>query len=294
MFRVVLALSIVVSLAACQGEAASGSPSSSIPSASSSPVASLPEQSQSQSPAPTATPSPSIAIDGIVQAQVANLRVRDAPGLAGRTLGTLPPGAQSFVVDGPVESDGYEWYRLHALGLPEGTGCEGPPQTDPYNCPGWFGWVASSGPDGSVWLIPDVTACPAWSDGPLTEAPIFALGFLANLACFGRETHVVSGHYLEIPDGIGGNCPDVPDELLWLGCAGLDVLGQSPQDDFSNGLSFAVAPGLRMPRRGQMIEVTGHYDDPAASGCDFGMDTAQSILFCRAVFVVTAAHAVDD
>ena len=284
-------IAILIGLAACQGPGTSEQTTSPIPSLSSPPVASLPAGSPTQ--APVETPPQPLAVDSIVQARVPDLRVRAAPGLDGRALGTLPLEAQSFVVEGPVEADGHEWYRLHGLGLSEGTGCEGPPQTDPFNCPGWFGWVAAYGPDGSEWLVPDVAACPAWSDGPLEEAPVLGLGFLANLACYGGETHVVVGHYFEVPDGIGGNCPDVPAELLWLACSSVDVLGQSARDDFSIGLAFAVAPGVRMPRRGQTIEVKGHYDDPAASGCTFGTDPARSVLFCRATFVVTAARTLD-
>ena len=40
------------------------------------------------------------------------------------------------------------------------TGCAGEPETDPYNCPIWFGWVAAASESGEPWLTEQDIACP--------------------------------------------------------------------------------------------------------------------------------------
>jgi hypothetical protein len=234
------------------------------------------------------------AVDSMVEAVVEGLRVREEPGLDGRSLGTLPRGAGSIVVVGPVSADGFEWYRLRALGLSMGTGCEGPFVTTPYNCPSWFGWVAARGPDGAAWLVAD-DACPAWPGGSLTTEFVFGVEQLRYLACFGGDTRTVAGYYPVIPEdaGLGGTC-EVPDAVLWLGCnLGYEHLVIDPADGFgAPGFQMVVAPGVAMPERGHLIEVTGHYDDPAAQGCTFGEIPEVSVLKCRSEFVVTSARII--
>ena len=42
------------------------------------------------------------------------LRMRSAPGLSGTTIFTALDAEVFFVIDGPVEADGYEWWHLEA------------------------------------------------------------------------------------------------------------------------------------------------------------------------------------
>ncbi len=83
------------------------------------------------------------------------LSVREAPGTDATRIGSLALGTPAFVVAGPTNASGYQWYQLSGLGLPPSTGCAGPIETDPFNCPVWIGWVAAASLDGVPWLTDD-------------------------------------------------------------------------------------------------------------------------------------------
>ena len=179
-----------------------------------------------------------------------------------------------------------------------GTGCEMPITTDPYNCPGWFGWVAAHGSDGSPWLAEAELECGPWPDPNLDEFN-YGLPYLGYLACFGGEERRVVGYYPRIPDdaGLGGACGGVPDESYWLACnLGYEFLVADRADGyFGTPFILTLPPAIEMPARGQWIEVTGHYDDSAAQHCDFGNPEGKyppegTITLCRGRFVVTSAR----
>jgi len=281
---------VAVFICSCRG---AGAPSAEVSTPS---ILASGTASPSASTAPSVAPRAAFPVDSIVQAAAEGLRVREEPGLDRASLGTLPEGARSIVMDGPVLADGHEWYRLHALGLPMGTGCVGPPETDPFNCPGWFGWVAASGTDGSAWLVEDASACPTWPDRRLSEELVFGRGPLEYLACFGAQTRTLVGYYPEVPDdaGLGGVC-ESRDGYQWIACdLGYEQLVIGADDRFlGEGFRLAIPPGVEMPERGQLIQVTGHYDDPAARECTHGTPPEETILFCRARFVVVSAHSIE-
>lgn len=94
--------------------------------------------------APTLTPPPTVAAApaGLApgaRARVTNLggatlRTRVAPGLSSRVTARIPEGREVTVLEGPVETDGYVWWRVEAA---EGAG-----------------WVAERSPEGTVFLSP--------------------------------------------------------------------------------------------------------------------------------------------
>lgn len=95
--------------------------------------------------APTPTPSPTLvapAPAGLApgaRARVTNLggaalRARTAPGLSSPVTARIPEGREVTVLEGPVEADGYVWWRVEAA---EGAG-----------------WVAERSPEGTVFLSP--------------------------------------------------------------------------------------------------------------------------------------------
>ena len=143
---------------------------------------------------------PDLAVDSVVATTVENLTVRGAPGLGSERLGSLESGALSFVAGGPTDADGFRWYLVSGLGLPPDTGCAGEPETDPYNCPIWFGWVAAASDAGEPWLVAQDIACP---EDPLT-AESLAVGrtALERLACFGSEP----GHVPRLVAGDSRGC----------------------------------------------------------------------------------------
>jgi len=43
------------------------------------------------------------------------LNLRRKPGLDGNTIAALPPGGFALVVDGPVQANGLQWWRIYAI-----------------------------------------------------------------------------------------------------------------------------------------------------------------------------------
>jgi hypothetical protein len=285
--------------------------SSSTPTPSTSATASASAgETASAAPSATATASadaptqPQLAQDSVVATTVDRLTVRSAPGLSGERLGTLESGALSFVAGGPTDADGLRWYLISGLGLPPNTGCAGDPETDPYNCPIWFGWAAAASEAGDPYLVEHDLACP---DEPLTAEGL-ALGrtALERLACFGSEPITFRGWWPEIPDdaGLGGACASQDKPSGWLLCQNINynlILIDESEHFFGVGVRVSIDPDsdAAMPERGTWVEVRVHLDDPAAQTCgeDAGaeseLESQQIVLNCRAEMVLEAAQAVD-
>lgn len=280
------------------------------PSSSAGPPASG-SASTSASPSAAATASagaptqPDLAMDTVVATTVQDLTVRDAPGLDGERLGTLEGGALSFLAGEPTDADGFRWYLVSGLGLPPNTGCAVEPETDPYNCPIWFGWVAAASESGEPWLVEHDLACP---EEPLTaESLALARTALERLACFGSEPITFRGWWPEIPDdaGLGGACTSQDTPSGWLLCQNINdnlILIDEAEDFFGVGVRVSIDPetDAAMPERGTWVEVRVHLDDPAAQQC--GDDAVgvqdevppeQIVLGCRAEMVLEAAQTVD-
>ncbi|MGQ9928561.1 MAG: SH3 domain-containing protein [Chloroflexaceae bacterium] len=95
---------------------------------------------------PTSLPAPTLAVESLptglaagARARVTNLggvalRARAAPGLSSPVTARLPEGREVTILEGPVEADGYVWWRVEAT---EGAG-----------------WVAERSPEGIVFLVP--------------------------------------------------------------------------------------------------------------------------------------------
>jgi hypothetical protein len=296
---------LAVVLVACGGGTADtpvASPSASATESDPAPPSASPSASETQAPsaspspsAPAETPSTGIAVDTVVRTTVAGLRLREEPTTGAASLGTLSNGAQSYVVDGPITADGYTWYLLSGLGIPQYSGCAGPMPTDPWECPVWFGWAATGSPDGDAWLAEDDPDCPSWPE-VVNPDLMFGVQRIAYLACFGDEERSLTGFYPLIPEdaGLGGACAGVPDGLSWIACnLGYEHVNPSEADPFGSGFVFSVDPEtVAMPDRGQWIRVTGRFDHPAADDCTFGEPAIRSILQCRAQFVVERAEVV--
>lgn len=104
------------------------------------PLVPTPAPTRAPTPPPTvaATPAPTGLAPG-ARARVTNLggaalRARAAPGLSSPVTARIPEGREVTVLEGPVEADGYVWWRVEAA---EGAG-----------------WVAERSPEGTVFLSP--------------------------------------------------------------------------------------------------------------------------------------------
>jgi hypothetical protein len=282
------------------------------PSASSS-ASAIPSGSSSSPPSPsvsssgeTAPPAPSeIARDTIVATTVDGLSVRSAPGTGSERLGSLSAGDESFVVEGPTEADGFAWYLVSTLGLPPNSGCAVEQlETDPYNCPVWFGWVAGASDAGEPWLEPVALDCPSQ---PFTaEGLILARTDLQRLACLGGTPFTFRAWWPEIPDdaGLGGACAAEDRPSGWLLCQNINdnYVTINETEGFGGvGATVSINPasGISMPDRGTWVELRVHLDDPAAQGCSDGAEEVyaepipeQAILNCRAEMVLEAVQAV--
>lgn len=242
-------------------------------------------------PTPTAVPGLALKADEIVESTVDGLIVRIGTGTSSEKVGSLAAGQQAFVVGGPRQVDGYAWYRLSGLGLPQNSGCTGEEPTEPFGCPVWSGWAAVADLDGTQWLKPSSIDCPSPPDPFDTErTPI------QQLACYGDTSLTLRGYWPVPPKGNPGICPIAEDEpWSWLACnPNLTHVTASEDAGYLEVPIFVVAvpPEVTMPEPGQWIEITGHYDDPNAKDCNFGDDPAASILDCRTQFAVETARPI--
>lgn len=287
--------SISSSASAAPSSAASGSPGSSA-------TASTPASAGA-----SAAPGTPLAVDTVVEAVADRISLRADPGLSGERLGSLALGSPSFVVAGPTDADGYRWYQVSGLGLPPNSGCAGPFETDPYNCPAWFGWVAAASDAGEPWLAPADADCPATPVA--VEELIIGRTDIQRLACFGAEPFTFRAFWPELPDdaGLGGSCAAQDEPSGWLLCQDINYNVVTVDEGTDNlggvGVQVSIDPagGATMPERGTWVELTVYLDDPAAQGCD---DAAQAleeqillpeqyVLGCRAQMVVESVTAVD-
>jgi hypothetical protein len=268
---------------------ATSSPASASPSSAATPTAS-PEASPTDGATPTEVTAVAISVDGVVTATADRLTVRKQPGTSQEAIGALAKGAMSYVVDGPRQADGYDWYLLSGMGLPPESGCvTAQDPTGLYVCPMWYGWAAE-GDGADRWLVPVEPECSI----PSPSSPQ-AVDQLTPLACFGSRSITIRGYWPPAPAGEGGVCP-ISEDLRWIACPeSADRLLDHATQDVFGGLTvvtLAVPPGIAMPERGQWVEVSGHYDDPAARHCTYGEIPEQSVLSCRGQFVVDEARIV--
>jgi hypothetical protein len=157
--------------------------------------------------------------DAVVATTVEDLAVRSGPGTSEERLGSLAIGTPAFVVDGPVDGDGHRWYLLSGLGLPPNTGCSGPFETDPFNCPVWFGWVASASQEGEPWLTDDAGDADACAPMPVEfEEIVIGVTDLMRLHCFGSDPFTFRALWPETPDDAGEACVAQDAPSGWLLC----------------------------------------------------------------------------
>ena len=272
------------------GSLPSGSPeasaSASVPSTSGAPT-------DAGSPTPSASPTPAAAavIPNRAIALVAtdDLNMRATASDAATSLGALARGRELFVIGEPTEADEMRWYRVATLDDP---GC-----TDA--CEQLIGFVATPvAEEDDAWIEETGVECPS---SPMTDEEIGGLHPLERLHCYGRSEIVVegtvdhpsgdyAGPYAWSPEWLAH--PFTPAFLLNEGRGGI---GFRPHPDAD----------LEVPARGDVVRVTGHFEDPAATTCRASADpsfegdppaplnAALVVLTCRASFVWTDYEVIE-
>lgn len=252
--------------------------------ASSSPSAGPSQASAEASPSasiePTPEPNAIIPNRAIAEVMQGSADIHAQPGDASAVSFVLDTGRRVFVIGEPQEEGAQRWYRVAIV---YDDSCEG-------NCEG-IGWVAT--PVTGESSVQEVEIeCP---ESPMRDEDLRALQGLEQLHCYGRNEIVVTGTvdtpccsyvgpYLFRPTWLAH--PDVPAFLHAGGFGGF-------------GFRHDPAIELEVPERGDVVRVTGHFEDPAAVTCrqrinpDFTddpvepPDQAMAVLTCRATFVWT-------
>lgn len=314
--RAALAMLTLVLLASCSQPAGTASapasttpsaPPSSAPSASDAPasapasVEATPSATPSPTPSPTPQPTPlavNLPVPGFVTVSADALLVREAPGLAAAplidrsncidnpnpcerpfTLGNKWGYLWGYVFDGPVRTDGYDWYLL-------ATEMNTPQRASTH--PSAVGWVAA-GDATNAWLVADDRPCPS-EPIELADVTNLALTKLEMLHCIGDQQLTLTGWLPGLPSS--EDDPDMSEcreTYHWLTCGSIFDLIRPVERGWAGNadyLDFVIDPStdVVVPERGQWVTVIGAFDHPEAADCG---DVA-AVLICRFSFVVSS------
>lgn len=234
----------------------------------------------------------SLPVEGLASVVVDRVNMRLEPSLAADLVpapcpdtcgyvqvGTDTPYPELYLLDGPVQADGYAWYLAATV-------------TETSLFAESIGWVAA-GDEAGPWLVPHEADCPP-PPIELSDLTYANLSRFEAIACFGGQALTVRGWYVDLPsDAETGDCSAEP---AWLVCGfGYHMLRPQPSDwaGDANHLQLKVDPAsnAQMPPRGNWVLVTGMFDHPGAQSC--GSDAEDDLAFrlmCRMEFVVTSAQ----
>lgn len=189
----------------------------------------------------------------------------------------LPLGTQLLVLGGPVSASGYAWYEVAPLtsrAMPSG-------------------WIASAGRDGVPWIAADDFDCPPV---PTDVRSLAALPAGVGLACFPRVPITVEARL--IPCNCDADGSGYMPSWFFLGSGSPDLLVEpgvtdptysgNPDDWFALNLDPAGEHPDVLPI-GQVVEVTGIFDHPAAADCTRTEMDGEPVPSqgCRLEFAVT-------
>ena len=256
------------------GVATDPSASASLPASVAGSSSAAPSESASSTPTPVPTPdgAPVIPNLGIASVTTDGLNIRSGPSDGAEVLGDLARDRRLFVIGEPTEADDLRWYRVATL-------------TEPM-----IGYVATPIEVGDPWIEQVEIDCPT---SPMTAESLGALHGLEALHCFGNSEIVVTGTV--DPPCCASNSPYAftPE---WLGPQFAVLINAGA----GNHIPFHGHPDadLDEPTPGDVVRVTGHYEDPAATTCRATvnpdapdetepLNPALVVLNCRSTFVWT-------
>ena len=228
---------------------------------------------------PTQTPTERGLTAGTIAATVVDgLRVRSQPRVSDDSTKyepLLPLGTQLVVLDGPVSASGYLWYEVVPL------------TTRPLP----HGWVSSAARDGEQWLGDGRFECPPIPDDFRALA---ALPLGVGLACFPRVPITVEASL--IPCNCDADGSWYTPSWFFLGSGSPDLLVEpgvtSVPSNLDDWFALNLDPSGQHPDVrpfGEILEVTGMFDHPAAATCTRTEMDGEPIPSqgCRLEFAVT-------
>jgi hypothetical protein len=247
-----------------------------------------PGESEVPTPSPSASePATAAVIPNRAIAEVAtdSLNLRAAADEGSEALGLLESGRRLFIIGEPSEASDLRWYRVAPFDDAEG--CE-------EGC-GLIGFVATPVSDEEEpWIRPVEVTCPS---SPMTAEQIGVLDPLEALHCYGRNEIEITGT-LDLP--LHGPISPYRYSPGWLTQESLLFLRDAWW------ITYRPHPdaGLESPERGDVVRVTGHFEDPAATDCRVTVDPdffggeipdefestivpARVVLDCRTAFAWT-------
>jgi hypothetical protein len=275
-----ISLAFVLLTASCGPSPAETGP---VASANSTSVAS--GASSNSEPSTQASETPPASADRVATVLVDDLRVRESPGLGGVVIGLLSAGDQVFVTDRRAEVDGLTWVYVQTATVPDKEGA--------------LGFVAE-GDESGPFLEAAQVACPSL---PVDVLAIQGMAPWGPVMCFGSQPLDLTVWDSPENYGFGGLCNCVAEPGWLIHPFAFAAVSSS---DTLHGPDFFVRLAPRvdrwpMPTSSQMIVLTGHFDDPASSTCEFSTpdpelqpgveptfeDKASIVLRCREQFVVS-------
>lgn len=252
--------------------------SASVTETASSAVSEAPSVEPTPRPSPTPAQAAVIANRSIVEVGDDPLNLRQQPSESASLLSELAPGLRLITIGEPTEAGELRWYRVGVVNRDCGDACNR------------IGYVATPlAADEEPWIAEVAIDCPS---SPMTVEALVGLAALEALHCYGRTDIVVTGTIDTID-----SAPPIVIEYTpgWLAApAPAQFVGAG------GAIGFHAAPdsGLEVPERGDVVRVTGHFEDPAATSCrataaedaEESVDVpepARVVLGCRATFVWT-------
>ena len=298
----VVAVVVLVLAAGCaapsRGESVGASPVSSVRSApgetSTAPL--TPTSSADGQTPPSATPDDvgpvTFEMNGIGQVIASELVLSTEPGVEPPSQilsGTLVAGTKFFVVSGPAEASGYEWYEIAVI-----------PADVPEGFPR-LGWIAAASREGEAWVIALDLSCPPETE---LETAQFAQPPFELLACLG-ETEIRVRAQVTGCGAWGGPGPSYMITPIWLGSDPSHTSCGFGDAEHDIALYFEPDSGYgrgRPPAYGddEWFWFTGRHDHPAAQSCALeviepvdplaapppDVSDAELVLWCRTHFAV--------
>lgn len=231
---------------------------------------------------PEATAEPSTATgfapDTLVSVIEGPLRVRSKPSVeedSEKFTPLLDTGQRLFVISGPVQGSGYNWYLVRPVAKRVTSD----------------GWVSAGSREGVPWLQPAAADCPPVP----TLADIGALDPALRILCF-------AGRDLTFTTTItwGGNCGSgvLFDKPAWLASCETTFRWGGKTSTVIVAVPPELAGAVGSNKAGDTFKakVTAHLDDPGGLTCQAKAGTpgdpvivsSTVVLDCRAIFVTTA------